>query len=132
MKESEERIKIMVENNRSGVFRINLNNELNYVNQDMAEILGYQVNEMIDRLIYDFMDEKGHKIFNDHMKKIKRTGDLFELHFINKDGTTINAITSTNPLFNSKNEYLGAVSIFVINDLEDVKLINDLKNYFKT
>ena len=112
LEESEERYRIIVKNNRSGVFRINPYNELNYVNQHMAEMLGYKVNEMINRLIFDFMDRKGRKIFNDHMKKIRNISrDTQELQFINKEGSILRAVASTNTLFNSSNDYLGAVSI---------------------
>ena len=112
LKESEERYRIMVEKTRSGVFRINSLNELNYVNQHMSEMLGYHENEMINRSIFDFMDREGRKNFNDHLKRIKtRTGDIHELQFINKDGSKLWALASTNPLFNGNNDFLGAVSI---------------------
>jgi two-component system sensor histidine kinase UhpB len=112
LKESEERYRVMVEKTRSGVFRINSRNELNYINKHMAEMLGYQENEIINRSIFDFMDREGRKNLNDHIKRIKnRTGDIHELQFINKDGSKLWALASTNPLFNANNDFLGAVSI---------------------
>ncbi len=112
LKDSEERYRIMVEKTRSGVFLINPRNELNYVNQHMAEMLGYQVKEMINRSIFDFMDREGRKNLNDHLKKIRnRLGDIHELQFNNRDGSKIYALASSNPLFNANSDYLGAVSI---------------------
>jgi PAS domain S-box-containing protein len=112
LKDSEERYRIMVEKTRSGVFLINPRNELNYVNQHMAEMLGYQVKEMINRPIFDFMDREGRKNLNDHLKKIRnRLGDIHELQFNSRDGSKIYALASSNPLFNSNSDYLGAVSI---------------------
>ena len=112
LKDSEERYRIMVEKTRSGVFLINPRNELNYVNQHMAEMLGYQVKEMINRPKFDFMDREGRKNLNDHLKKIRnRLGDIHELQFNSRDGSKIYALASSNPLFNSNSDYLGAVSI---------------------
>lgn len=112
LKRSEERYRIMVEKTRSGVFLVNPRNELNYVNNHMAEMLGYKVNEMLNRSIFDFMDKDGRKTFGDHLKKLtKELGHIHELKFKTKDGSELWALTSTNPLFKSNGEYLGAVSI---------------------
>ncbi len=112
LKDSEERYRIMVEKTRSGVFLINPRNELNYVNQHMAEMLGYQVKEMLNKSIFNFMDKDGRKTLNDHLKKLTNSlGHIHELQFKSKDGSKIWALTSTNPLYKANGDYLGAVSI---------------------
>jgi two-component system sensor histidine kinase UhpB len=58
------------------------------------------------------MDREGRKNLNDHLKKIRnRLGDIHELQFNSRDGSKIYALASSNPLFNSNSDYLGAVSI---------------------
>lgn len=112
LKKSEERYRIMVEKTQSGVFLINPNYKLNYVNQQMAEMLGYDVKEMLNKNIYNFLDKEGRKTFSDHLKKLGNgPGNIYELKFINKDGSRVWALTSTNPLFRANGEYLGSVSI---------------------
>lgn len=112
LKKSEERYRIMVEKTQSGMFLISPQNKLNYVNQQMAEMLGYEVNDMINRNIYDFMDKEGRKTLNDHLKKLgDGPGNIYELKFTNKDGSKVWALTSTNLLFKPNGQYLGSVSV---------------------
>lgn len=112
LKKSEERYRIMVEKTQSGIFLINPYNKLNYVNKQMADMLGYKVKEMINRSIFDFMDEEGEKALNDHLKKIvEGIGNIYELKFKNKKGSQFWALTSTNPIYKANGEYLGCVSI---------------------
>jgi len=112
LKKSEERYRIMVEKTQSGIFLINPYNKLNYVNQQMADMLGYKVNEMINRSIFDFMDKEGEKALNDHLKKIDNgIGNIYELKFKNRSGSQLWALTSTNPIYKGNGEYLGSVSI---------------------
>ncbi len=112
LKKSEERYRIMVEKTQSGIFLINPYNKLNYVNHQMADMLGYKVNEMINRSIFDFMDKEGEKALNDHLKKIDNgIGNIYELKFKNRSGSQLWALTSTNPIYKRNGEYLGSVSI---------------------
>lgn len=112
LKKSEERYRIMVEKTQSGVFLISPIHKLNYVNRQMAEMLGYEVKEMINKSIFDFMDKDGRKTLNDHLKKLGNgIGNIYELKFTGKDGSKIWALTSTNPLFKANGDYLGSVSI---------------------
>lgn len=112
LKKSEERYRIMVEKTQSGIFLINPYNQLNYVNQQMADMLGYKVNEMVNKSIFEFMDDEGEKTLKNHLKKLNTgIGNIYELKFKNKDGSMLWALTSTNPLYKTSGEYLGCVSI---------------------
>lgn len=112
LKKSEERYRIMVEKTQSGIFLINPFNKLSYVNQQMADMLGYNVKEMINRSIFEFLDKDGERALNDHLKKIGNgIGNIYELQFKNKSGSKLWALTSTNPLYKQNGEYLGCVSI---------------------
>jgi len=112
LKRSEERYRIMVEKTQSGIFLINPYHKLNYVNNQMAEMLGYKVNEMVNQSIFNFMDVDGEKTFKNHLKKLgKGIGNIYELKFNNKDGSKLWALTSTNLLYKANGDYLGCVSI---------------------
>lgn len=112
LKKSEERYRIMVEKTQSGIFLINPFHKLNYVNKQMADMLGYKVEEMVNRPIFDFMDIEGQKNFKNHLNKMDSgIGNIYELKFKSKNGSKIWALTSTNPLYKANGEYLGCVSI---------------------
>jgi PAS domain S-box-containing protein len=108
LKKSEERYRVMVEKTQSGIFLVNPYNQLSYVNHQMAEMLGYEVKEMLNKSIFTFMDREGEKTLNDHLKKLGNgIGNIYELKFKNKDGSMFWALTSTNPLYKASGEYLG-------------------------
>ncbi|BDZ71604.1 PAS domain-containing response regulator [Methanobacterium petrolearium] len=118
LRENEEKYRSMIEKIHSGVFLINLRNQLSYVNREMAKMLGYNVKEMINKDISNFIKPDGESIFNDHLHNItKRTKEkenlaqTYELEFIKKDGTTLWGLVSTNPVFKPNKQYLGAISI---------------------
>ena len=112
LKKSEERYRFMVEQTKSGVFLINQVYKLNYVNQQLADMLGYKVNEMINRSIFDFLDKEGKKTFIDHLNKFKEgMGNIYELKFYTKDGSKTWVLTSTNLLYKVNGDYMGSVSI---------------------
>lgn len=112
LKKSEEKYRIIVEKTQSGLFLINSNNRLNYVNQKMAEMLGYKTEEMINRIIFDFMDKEGIKTFSERLKNLNEgTNNVYELKFISSNGSAVWALISTNSIFNSNGKYLGAVSV---------------------
>lgn len=112
LKKSEERYRVMVEKTQSGIFLINPYNQLSYVNRQMAEMLGYDEKEMMNKSVFDFMDREGEKTLKDHLQKLGNgIGNIYELKFKNKDGSLLWALTSTNPLYKSNGEYLGCVSI---------------------
>lgn len=112
LKKSEERYRVMVEKTQSGIFLINPYNHLTYVNQQMAEMLGYKVKEMMNKSVFNFMDKEGVKTLKEHLSKLGNgLGNIYELKFKNKDGSMVWALTSTNTLYKANGEYLGCVSI---------------------
>jgi len=118
LRKSEEKYRSMIEKIHSGVFLINLKNELSYVNQEMAKMLGYNVEEMLNKDISNFIKADGNSTFNDHLKCIiqgtthkQNLAQTYELEFIKKDGSTLWGLVSTNPVFKPNKQYLGAISI---------------------
>ncbi len=118
LSESEEKYRLMVEKTHSGVFFVNSRNELSYVNKQMAKMLGFQVSEMINKNISKFTNQEGDSCFKEHLNSIrngteirKKLAQTYELEFVNKNGSSLWALVSTNPLYKQNGEYLGAVSI---------------------
>ena len=48
----------MVEKIESGLFLINSKNEINYVNQQMADMLGYSMDELINQDVFQLHTKK--------------------------------------------------------------------------
>jgi two-component system, NarL family, sensor histidine kinase UhpB len=100
-----------VEKIQSGVFLINSENKLKYVNESMARMLGYTVHEMLNRDISHFTDNKGESKIKYHLNRLKKgSAQTYELEFINKMGNNLYVLISTSALYRGE-EYFGAISI---------------------
>jgi len=114
LKRSEEKYRIIVEKSRSGVFLTDYANKLSYVNPRMAEMLGYTVKEMMGKDISDFIDPDGLNKFIKHLHKRKEGLDnIYEVKFLNKNGSPQWMLISTNPLLNIEGKYFGSVSVMI-------------------
>jgi len=112
LRNSEEKYRLMVDKIQSGVFLINSDNKLKYVNESMAKMLGYNVKEMLNRQISHFTDREGESKLKYHLDKLKKgSAQTYELEFIKKKGSNICVLISTSALFKGDGEYFGAISI---------------------
>ncbi|HSO25213.1 MAG TPA: PAS domain S-box protein [Methanobacteriaceae archaeon] len=112
LKDSEEKYRIMVEKTKSGLFLIDINNKLSYVNKHMADMLGYGPKEMIGKPVNLFMDPSSLKNFKKRINKSeKNKNHLSEIKFIHKNGSYIWAITTTGAIHDYFGKYRGSVSI---------------------
>ncbi len=112
IRESEFCYRQIVETAQEGVWLIDEHNKTTFVNSKMCEILGYEVNEMMGKEIYDFMDAKGIEIAKDLMKK-KKQGHAGhdKFRYISKSGKEVWTKVSANPLFNEDDSYKGALAM---------------------
>jgi two-component system, NarL family, sensor histidine kinase UhpB len=112
LRSSEEKYRLMVEKIQSGVFLIDSENKLKYVNESMAKMLGYTVHEMLNRQISHFIDRKGESKLKYHLDRLKKgSAQTYELELLNKTGNNLSVLISTSALFKGDGEYFGAISI---------------------
>ncbi len=112
LRKSEEKYRAMVEKIESGLFLINSMNEINYVNKQMADMLGYNMDELFNRDIYGLINKNCRSVFKKHLQtKNKGIGQTYELQFLKKDGSSVWVLMSTSPLKKINGEYIGAISI---------------------
>jgi two-component system, NarL family, sensor histidine kinase UhpB len=111
LRKSEEKYRLMVEKIQSGVFLINSQNKLKYVNEAMAKMLGYSVSEMLDRDIFHFTGKAEEYKLKDHLTSLKkRPAQTYELEFMTNKGSKVCFLIATSALFKG-DDYLGAISI---------------------
>ncbi|MEW5861257.1 MAG: PAS domain S-box protein, partial [Cyanobacteriota bacterium] len=98
---SEERYRSIVETANEGIWLLDAQLRIEYVNQRLAEMFGYGVEEMLGRSIFDFMDEEARIQIEQSLERgnpgIK---EQFDFRYRRKDGSTLWAIVSTNLIFN--------------------------------
>ena len=112
LRNSEEKYRLMVEKIESGLFLINSKNEISYVNRQMADMLGYRMDDLINQDVFNFIQKKCRDVFKKHLKVNNRgIGQTYEIQFLNKNGSHLWVLMSTSPLHKLTGEYIGAISI---------------------
>jgi len=102
----------MVEKIESGLFLINSKNEISYVNNQMADMLGYEIEDLINQDVFNFIQKKCSNVFKKHLKfNGNSIGQTYEIQFLNRDGSKLWMLMSTSPLYKITGEYIGAISI---------------------
>ncbi len=110
--ESEERYRSIVQTAEEGIWTIDARSLTDYVNPKMAQMMGYQAEEMIGRPISDFLDDEGKALLTAHIKnRRKGISAQFEFKYVRKDGSPLWAFVSTNPITNSHGIYVGALAL---------------------
>jgi len=103
----------IVETTNEGVWTFNAVSETTYVNEKMAEMLGYNREEMIGRFIWDFADEKDKGIFQVKLANRKRGIDeVHELKLIHGDGSHFWVLISAKAFFDECGKFAGSLEMF--------------------
>jgi len=118
LRESEEKYRIIVENALEGIWAIDAEANTTFVNQRMADMLGYTVDEMMGEHLFSFMDERGREIAEKNIER-RRQGiaEQHDFEFICKDGTRIYTLLEAGPLEDEDGNYTGALA-FITNITE--------------
>jgi len=119
LRESEENYRRIVETAYEGIWVLDGEFRIEQVNQRMAEMMGYQPDEICGRVITDFIHEDD---FPDHLyhASVRRKGekDRYERRYLRKDGTWLWTLVSATPVFN-KDDFVG--SFAMVTDISERK-----------
>lgn len=102
----------IVETAMEGIWVIDARNHTIFVNQMMADMLGYRIDEMIGKSMFEFMDRAGQEIALRNVER-RRQGiqEQHDFKFQRRDGSDLWTIISTNPLFDEFGQYMGALGM---------------------
>jgi PAS domain S-box-containing protein len=103
--EGDARYRALVEEGFDGIF-IHRNNRIVYLNQQMADILGWQKKDLFGRSPLDFVAPKARDTVKAHTKA--GTSKIFEVDLIHRDGRTIRVET-----FGVRSPYRGELANIV-------------------
>jgi|GEM_PF-6651957 len=124
LKESEEKYKNLVDNLQEGIWQIDKDGKTIFINERMAEMLGYPLEEVSKKSLFDFMDQEGIDITKQHIENRKRgIREQYEFWFDRKDGKRIATIIEAVPLFDENRNYTGILSGII--DITERKRIEE-------
>jgi PAS domain S-box-containing protein len=111
LRKSEKRFRSLVNNLTEGVWVVDEHADTLFVNPQMAEMLGYAVNEMKGRNLGMFLDpESRMKLSEDNFRRLKMPRQLEDRIFIRKDGRRICALISTSPFIDENENFQGVIA----------------------
>lgn len=125
LKENERKFRQFVETAVEGICSVDVDENITFLNQRMAEMLGYNPEYMIGRSIESFMFPED--LDEQHLmmeRRFKGKGEIYERRFRRKDGTTMWTLTSASPIIDSSGKYIG--SFGMLTDITDRKAADDI------
>lgn len=109
---SERRYRTLVETAYEGVWVIDTAGRTTFVNQRMSEMLGYAVEEMEGRPVFDFMEGRDRPIAERQLAR-RRAGvrEVHEFPLRHRNGSPVWVLMSTSPLEDEHGGYAGALAM---------------------
>ncbi|MES2126743.1 MAG: EAL domain-containing protein [Pseudomonadota bacterium] len=112
LERSEERFRRIVHTAEEGIWEIDASAHTSFVNPKMASMLGYTIEEMLDRPLHAFMDAEGQVIMERNIARRQQgVAERHEFKFIRKDGVELWTTLATNPIFDNGGNYVGALAL---------------------
>ena len=112
-REARDRYQAIVDNATIGIWSMDAGHRTTFVNQRMADMLGYSPEELLGRAVEDFMYPDD---LRDHARKMERrhqgAGGAYERRFLRKDGTTLYTEVSGIPLRDATGAFVGSFGLF--------------------
>ncbi len=125
LERSEERFRRIVHSAEEGIWEIDALSRTSFVNPRMANMLGYEIEEMLGKPLVAFMDQEGKLMLEQNIAR--RQDGIFEHHefkFQHRDGRAVWTTMATNPIFDAASRYKGALAL--VTDITGNKLSTEL------
>ena len=120
VREKENYYRCIVETASEGVWMFDSESTTTFVNSRMAEMLGYTVEEMLGRSLFEFIDGEERDLAQTYVQRRKQgIRERHDFKFTRKDSSHLWAIVSATPMFDINGEFSGVLRM--ISDISDRK-----------
>ena len=114
LRESEKKYRNIVETANEGIWVVGADLKTTYVNEKLAEILGYSREEMIGKYGRDFADNENKAILKQTLEeRQKGISEIYELKLIRKDGLPIWMLVNTKSLLDEHGKFAGSLGMLI-------------------
>jgi PAS domain S-box-containing protein len=112
LQRSEEGYRRIVQTAAEGIWMIGADAVTTFVNPKMASMLGYTVDEMMGRSMYDFMDEHARTEARENAaRRARGISEQHDFRLSRKDGSDLWTAMSTSAAFDDAGHYAGALAM---------------------
>ena len=115
----------LMEDLQEGIWKIDKDAVTIYVNDKLANMLGYSVNEMLGKHLFSFMDKEAVKLAISKLEQRKKgVREVHEFEFLHKSGKKVQTLISTSPIIDSNGIYNGTIATLI--NISELKRAEDL------
>lgn len=124
LRDSEQKYRLIVETAQEGVWVIDSESRTTFVNQRMAAMLGYGVDEMLGESLFHFMDDEGRQLAAWNVERRQQgIREQVDFKFRHKNGSDVWTMIDTNPMIGPTGDYLGALAM--ITDITERRRLDE-------
>jgi PAS domain S-box-containing protein len=110
---TEERYRRIVDTANEGIWTVDASLRNTFVNQKMADMLGYAPEEMIGQPYEKFLHREDLGAFHASMDKRKKgEGETYERRYLHKDGRVIWTLVNATPILDDHKRFVGAFAMY--------------------
>jgi PAS domain S-box-containing protein len=114
LRESEERYRRIVNTAQEGIYVVDTEVKINFVNRRMAEMLGYTVEEMLGRYLMDFVDDLAPVDVYETLDWDKGTiTKPHDFRFRCNDGSELWGMVASSTVHDDEGSFLGALGMVI-------------------
>jgi len=109
VRQGEQLYRRTVENLNEGLWIIDPDAATLFVNDRMAEMLGYPAEELVGMSLYDFMEDEARPIMRKNLE-LRREGisQNYDFEFVTRDGSKIQTYLAAAPMIDGDGNFLGS------------------------
>jgi PAS domain S-box-containing protein len=120
VEQSERSYRGIVETAYEGIWKVNASFTTSFVNRRMAELLGYTVEEMLGRQLFEFLfDTDIEEKWSELQRRRQGVSEQIETRYRKKDGSALWARVSTSPIIGEDGGFEGALAM--VSDITEQK-----------
>jgi len=117
---SENKYKRIVENLNEGIWVIDHYHNIRFVNQALADMLGYSIEEMLGRSVFNFSSKSNQQILKEQLaQRRKGLSSVYEVEVLHKKGHAVLIQVESAPYLDDQKKFDGVVE--GIKDMSDIR-----------
>lgn len=112
LRTSEEKYRQLVDLAQEGILMTDADAVIRFANPMMADMLGYNVDEMVGKPVFQFMNEQASELARRKFEDRRRglTG-RYEIDFLRKDGAMVRTNVAVTPIKNKDGDFSGSLAV---------------------
>jgi PAS domain S-box-containing protein len=109
---SSERYRQIVQTAAEGIWMTNADDRTTFVNPTLAQMLDYEVEQMMGRAMTDFMDDAGRALLKQHLQhRLSGEASQGDVCFLRRDGSSVWCLLSTTVINSDAGHYAGTLAM---------------------